>query len=62
MNDVLDYIEQNSTKQFQAQMIDMPLSEYDKLPVSEAREQLGMAISRMNEERYSEYLLELIDE
>ncbi|MBN3527239.1 hypothetical protein [Paenibacillus apiarius] len=62
MQHVVRYIEENSGIEFQARMANMSHNNYGKLTSAQAQEQLATAISRMNEEQYTDYLLELIDE
>ncbi|EJW16109.1 hypothetical protein M5X00_11620 [Paenibacillus alvei] len=62
MQQVIQYIEQHSSTDFQARMTNMQVSDYEALSPDQAQDELRAAISTMNEEHYTDYLLELIDE
>ena len=62
LQQVIQYIEQHSTPDFQARMTNMQVSDYEALPTEQVQDKLRAAISNMSEELYTDYLLELIDE
>lgn len=62
LQEVLHYIEQNSSPAFQAKMVNLRPEEYSNLNHEAAREKLEIAISQMDDELYTDYLLEIIDE
>jgi hypothetical protein len=60
--DIAAYIINNGNVRLQAEMAKMPVQEYQSLSMEAAAEQLIRSISRMDDERYNDYLLDLIDE
>lgn len=62
LQQVIHYIGQHSSPDFQARMTNMQVSDYEALSPDQAQDKLRAAISTMNEEHYTDYLLELIDE
>jgi len=60
--DVALYITRNSAMPFQARMAGMPLPAYADLSAESRQDRLIRAIASMEDETYSDYLLELIDE
>jgi hypothetical protein len=62
LQQVIQYIVRNSTPEFQARMADMKQTEYGLLLPDQAQDKLAVAISKMSEEDYTDYLLELVDE
>lgn len=62
MDEVVDFITENSRESFQAKMASAEEADYSRLSPPERKEALMQAISGMNEESYDEYLLEIIDE
>jgi hypothetical protein len=62
INEVIAYIQTNSTPSLQARMANLSLPDYNKLSPKETHESLITAISKMSEEKYEDFLLEIIDE
>lgn len=62
MQQVVQYITQHSASDLQARMTNMQESDFEALSPDQAEDRLRDAISRMSEEKYTDYLLELIDE
>lgn len=62
MNEVVDFITENSHESFQAKMASAEEADFSRLSPPERKEVLMRAISGMAEESYDEYLLEIIDE
>ncbi|KJB86180.1 hypothetical protein AZ66_20255 [Paenibacillus sp. E194] len=62
LQQVIQYIGQHSSPDFQARMTNMQESDFEALSPDQAEDRLRDAISRMSEEKYTDYLLELIDE
>lgn len=62
LQQVIQYITQHSAPEFQARMINMQESDFEALSPEQAEDRLRDAISGMSEEKYTDYLLELIDE
>lgn len=62
LQQVIQYIGQHSSPDFQARMTNMQESDFEALSPEQAEDRLRDAISRMSEEKYTDYLLELIDE
>jgi hypothetical protein len=62
INDITAYIQTNSDPSLQARMVNLPLPDYSKLSPEESHESLITAISKMSEEKYEDFLLEIIDE
>lgn len=62
MDQIIGYIQQNSSKTFQARMASLSVVEYEQLTEEQTKQRLAVAIATMDEEQYDDYLLELIDE
>jgi hypothetical protein len=62
LQQVIQYIGQHSSPDFQARMTNMQESDFEALSPDQAEDRLRDAISRMSEEKYTDYLLDLIDE
>ncbi|WP_339322579.1 hypothetical protein [Paenibacillus sp. FSL W8-0194] len=62
MQEVIQYIEQNSTPAYRARMAKINQADYERLPSEQAQDKLAAAISKMSEQEYTDYLLELVDE
>ncbi|EPY06401.1 hypothetical protein PAALTS15_14676 [Paenibacillus alvei TS-15] len=62
LQQVIQYIMQHSAPDLQARMTNMQESDFEALSPDQAEDRLRDAISRMSEEKYTDYLLELIDE
>ncbi|MBE9916732.1 hypothetical protein G8C92_22195 [Paenibacillus donghaensis] len=62
LQQVIQYIEQNSTPEYRARMAKIKKADYERLPAEQAQDKLAAAISKMSEEEYTDYLLELVDE
>ena len=60
--DVVAYIRTHGGAELQAEMAGVPLADYAKLSPAQAEDRLTGAIAAMDDERYSDYLLQLIDE
>lgn len=62
LQQVIQYIMQHSAPDLQARMTNMQESDFEALSQDQAEDRLRDAISTMSEEKYTDYLLELIDE
>ncbi|GIO33150.1 MULTISPECIES: hypothetical protein [Paenibacillus] len=62
LQQVIQYIERNSTPDYRARMAKISKMDYERLPAAQAQDKLAAAISNMSEEEYTDYLLELVDE
>ncbi|MDR9853431.1 hypothetical protein RJP21_07460 [Paenibacillus sp. VCA1] len=62
LQQVIQYIERNSTPDYRARMAKISKTDYERLPAAQAQDKLAAAISNMSEEEYTDYLLELVDE
>lgn len=62
LDEVASYIIRNSNIPLQAEMAELPVTEYSRLSHEEAAESLIRSISRMDDETYTDYLLTIIDE
>lgn len=62
LQQVIQYLMQHSAPDLQARMTNMLESDFEALSPNQAEDRLRDAISGMSEEKYTDYLLELIDE
>ncbi|WP_274361350.1 hypothetical protein [Paenibacillus thermotolerans] len=62
LDQVVDFITENSQEGFQAKMASAEEAEYSRMSPPERKEALMRAIFDMNEESYEQHLLEIIDE